>query len=42
MGVCMCACYYQPNLLSVCVMEAILEVLTRVSLRDVCLFVHAR
>ena len=35
-------CHHQPNLLSVYVMEAILEVLTRGAPQDVCVFVHAR
>ena len=42
MGACLCVCHHQPNLLSVYVMEAILEVLTKVAPRDVCMFVHGR
>ena len=40
--VCMCVCHHQPNLVSVYVMEAILEVLTVGGPRDVCVYVHAR
>ena len=35
-------CHHQPNLLSVHVMVAILEVLIKVGPRDVRVFVHAR
>ena len=35
-------CHHQPNLVSVHVMEEILEVLTKGAPQDVCVFVHAR
>ena len=38
----MSVCLHQPNLLSVHVMEAILEVQTRGAPRAVCVFVHVR
>ena len=41
-GMGVCACHHQPNLLSVYVMDAILEMLTKGAPQDVCVFVHAR
>ena len=38
----MCVCHHQPNLVSVYVMEAILDVLTVGASRDTSVFMYAR